>query len=55
VLLFPLPQAPNVIPAHFAYELSGDRLKIVNAAPNRKPTAINDQRQLLYILKRQKP
>lgn len=53
-LIFPADNPPNVIPAHFAYELDGDSLKIVNSAPNRKPAEINDKGQLLVTLKRKK-
>jgi uncharacterized protein (TIGR03067 family) len=53
-LLFPARNPPNVIPVHWAYELNGDILKLVNTAPNKPPTGMTDRHQLLVILKRKK-
>jgi uncharacterized protein (TIGR03067 family) len=55
VMLFPAEHAPNVLPVHWAYELNGDTLKLVNSAPNRPPTEMSDKGQLFVILKRKKP
>jgi uncharacterized protein (TIGR03067 family) len=55
VLHFPAQHPSNVLPVHWAYELNGDTLKLVNTAPNHPPTEISDKRQLLIVLKRKAP
>jgi uncharacterized protein (TIGR03067 family) len=55
LIAIPLQHAPNSAPGQVAYELDGDRLKLVLGPPDKSPTEISDKQQKLIILKRSKP